>query len=258
MNSVFSIDKPALARRFGRAADQYDRHASLQQAVGRQLLSLIPVQSVATALDLGCGTGFFLPNLQQLSQHLLALDLSEAMLRRAQQRARASCLCGDAESLPLQAGSVDLIFSSLAVQWVSCPERLLTELYRVLRPGGHLVFTTLLAGSLTELVEAWARLDGAVHVNAYPASQVWQRAAELAGFRSLHWQQRQHVMEFDNLTALLQSLKGIGANQVNGTRRAGLGGRDTLMHLELSYERMRNAQGLLPLTYEVCYGVLRR
>ena len=52
MNSVFSIDKPALARRFGRAADQYDRHASLQQAVGRQLLSLIPVQSVATALDL--------------------------------------------------------------------------------------------------------------------------------------------------------------------------------------------------------------
>lgn len=180
------------------------------------------------------------------------------MLQQARQRASVSCLCGDAEALPLQSASVDLIFSSLAMQWASSPARLLRELYRVLRPGGHLVFTTLLSGSLRELAAAWAQVDEAVHVNAYPESQVWQAAARQAGFVPEHWQPRRHVMEFADLPALLQSLKGIGANQVNGAHRVGLGGRERLMHLDLSYERMRNGRGLLPLTYEVCYGVLRR
>lgn len=252
------VDKRALARRFGRAADQYDRYAGLQQTVGSNLLALIPVQSVGTALDLGCGTGFFLPNLQQLSQHLLAVDLSDAMLHQARQRARVQCICADAEALPLQAASVDLVFSSLALQWASSPGKVLAQLYRVLRPGGHLVFTTLLAGSLTELAAAWAQVDEAVHVNVYPDELVWQTAAQQVGFAPLHWQTRRHLMTFASLPALLQSLKGIGASQVNGTRSAGLGGRNRLMRLERSYERMRNACGLLPLTYEVCYGVLRR
>ena len=105
---------------------------------------------------------------------------------------------------------------------------------------------------------AWAAVDGAVHVNVYPDAHVWQTAAQQVGFAQLHWQSQRHRMEFASLPALLQSLKGIGASQVNGARSAGLGGRDRLRRLERSYERMRTALGLLPLTYEVCYGVLRR
>ena len=44
-------------------------------------------------------------------------------------------LVGDAEALPLAAGSVDLVYSSLALQWCHRPELLFAELARVLRPS---------------------------------------------------------------------------------------------------------------------------
>lgn len=62
----------------------------------------------------------------------------------------------------------------------------------------------------------------------------------------------------DLLRELLTSLKGIGANQVTGHRATGLGGRNRLFELEQAYESQRDYTELLPLSYEVCYGVLTR
>ena len=77
------VDKQAVAQRFSKAAQSYDQYALLQKEVGRNLLSLIPDEKYGNGLDLGCGSGFFLPDLQQLCNYLLALDISPGMLKQA-------------------------------------------------------------------------------------------------------------------------------------------------------------------------------
>ena len=110
---------------FSRAAASYDSYAKLQQQVGEQLLATVPSgtrQQVRQAVDMGCGTGYFIPRLVESFQpeHLTGVDLAPGMLSYAREHHAGdniSWVCGDAEALPLAADSVDLIFSSLAIQW---------------------------------------------------------------------------------------------------------------------------------------------
>ena len=62
---------------------------------------------------------------------------------------------------------VDLIFSSLAVQWCADFAAVLSEAYRVLQPGGVLAFASLCVGTLYELRDSWRQVDGLVHVNRF-------------------------------------------------------------------------------------------
>jgi malonyl-CoA O-methyltransferase len=251
------VDKQALARRFGAAAHHYDRHAAFQREVGHALLDWLPVHS-ERLLDLGCGTGYFLPALDTRCSELLGLDLAPGMLAQARLRTHgAALLCGDAEALPLGNGSVDTIFSSLALQWCEHPEQAFAELYRVLRVGGVLVCSTLLAGSLCELKQAWQSVDEGAHVNRFLEQARWEQAICSAGLTIAHLEVRPWRLEYGEVSELLRDLKGIGASQVNDGRTAGLGGRARLQALGLAYERMR-CDGKLPATYQVGLAVLRR
>jgi ubiquinone/menaquinone biosynthesis C-methylase UbiE len=92
-------------------------------------------------LELGVGSGALLPR-YPASAHVIALDRSGHMLRRAQPLARArgdtELLLADAAALPLADGSVDAAVSSLVLCSVPRPAETLAELARVLRPGGAL------------------------------------------------------------------------------------------------------------------------
>ena len=72
--------------------------------------------SPAVVLDLGCGTGYFQPELRSRypGASCIGLDLAPGMVEYARAHAAggAHWLVGDAESLPLAADSVDLVFSS--------------------------------------------------------------------------------------------------------------------------------------------------
>lgn len=66
------------------------------------------------------------------------------MLVQARQKDAADhYLAGDIESLPLATATFDLAWSNLAVQWCGNLSTALRELYRVVRPGGVVAFTTL-------------------------------------------------------------------------------------------------------------------
>ena len=101
-----SVDKAQLARRFGAAARHYDAHARFQQEVGQSLLARMDEGGVkevrsGAGLDLGCGTGFFLPALAPRCETLTGLDLAPGMLAQAALRGSgARLVCGDAEALP--------------------------------------------------------------------------------------------------------------------------------------------------------------
>lgn len=98
-------------------------------------------------LDLGCGPGV---NFRALSdavggaESVVGLDVSEGMTRRARERAgtldtATSVVRGDAATLPFPDDSFERAFSTLAVSAVPDAEAALTEVARVLRPGGRFV-----------------------------------------------------------------------------------------------------------------------
>lgn len=254
------VDKIALAERFGRAAAVYDHYAQLQQHVGQSLLALVPTARYQHVLDLGCGTGFFLPGLQPLAEQLWALDLSPGMLAVAGQRGVANgLLCADAEQLPFRPETLDLVFSSLALQWCRDLPATLAGLAQTLRPGGVLAFAILTDGSLPELRSAWRAVDNAPHVNRFVEANWLFSEAEKCGFALLSREIQRHCLHYATLRELLMSLKGVGASQVNDAGSRGLAGRQRWSRFTVAYEQLRDpVRGTLPLSYDVCYGVLKR
>jgi len=260
----FHLDKMKVAKSFSRAANTYDTMAQLQRDVGDQLFDqyLVPsaiVSDAQTIVDLGCGTGWFTERLQEQfsDRDIVGLDLAEGMLRYAREHkaSRAHWLCGDAESLPLGSNSVDLMFSSLAIQWCENTAALFSEIKRVLRPGGKFYFSTLGPKTLYELRSAWRGVDGDVHVNRFYPEETIRTSVASANLDLLDWACEERVLYYSELKHLTNELKGIGAHNVNQGKPTGLTGRQRLLGVRKGYEQFRTEDGL-PASYEVFYGVV--
>lgn len=258
------VAKDAVAASFSRAAKGYDSCAHLQREVGEQLLTYLDQQPLtpATILDLGCGTGYFRTPLQRRfpAARYLGLDIAQGMVVLARDRGEGTgeWLQGDAESLPLAAASVDLIFSSLAVQWCYRPEHLFSELARVLAPGGRCVFTTLAPDTLHELREAWAAVDEYQHVNAFIDVPELEMAVSTSPGVTMRLERRTYELTYKRVRDLLHELKALGAHNMNPHRPAGLASRRALQGMLRAYEHWRKPDGLLPATYDVVFAVLEK
>ncbi|MFY1054773.1 malonyl-ACP O-methyltransferase BioC [Ectopseudomonas khazarica] len=254
-------DKRQVAASFSRAAASYDAVAELQRHVGTQLVARLPVSLQPHRwLDLGSGTGYFTRALgERYGQGTgLAVDIAEGMLRHARpQGGAAHFIAGDAEALPLQTASVDLLFSSLALQWCADFPRVLSEAQRVLRPGGVLAFSSLCVGTLQELRDSWQAVDGFVHVNRFRRFEDYQQCCAASGMQVLSLQRQAQTLHFPDLRSLTTSLKDLGAHNLNPGRPGGLTGRARIRALVEAYERWRQPAGL-PATYQVVYGVLQK
>ncbi|KDE39492.1 Biotin synthesis protein BioC [Nitrincola lacisaponensis] len=259
MNSMTLAEyqlKQQVAASFSRAAPDYDRVAELQRQVADTLLRHLPAHDYTRVLDLGTGTGYGLTALRQAYPRadLIALDIAEGMLRHTalcQAHLSVHPLCADAESLPLADQSLDLICSSLAVQWCQDYPALFSECARVLRPGGELHLATLGPESLWQLRQAWRAVDAERHVNEFVADAVLLQASQ--SLRLLQQQTQCYTLEYDNLMAVLQALKTLGASVVIGREATGLGGRRRLQALAQAYATLQSAAGRLPLSYQVYY-----
>ena len=259
--------KRAVRRAFDRAAASYDAAAAVQREICARLARFAaghpPDGAVARVLDAGCGTGYGLPLLarQFPAAHRVAVDFAPAMLTRLVQGAAAgpgtSPLCADLEALPFSDAAIDLAWSSLALQWCD-PALALTELARVLRPGGRAWLATLGPRTLWELRDAFIAIDSAEHVIAFHAVERWLAAAAQAG---LTLQACDNAVSFalgPDLRGLLRDIKAIGAHSVGAARRRRPLGRAAWRALETGYERHRRDDGLLPATYDVVYLVLAK
>lgn len=106
-------------------------------------------------VDLGCGTGNLSEGIanQYPDAELIAVDLSASILKEASERLKnysnIKYLNEDFNTLEFEAGSVDLIVSSIALHHLTDPqkEKLLKKIYTWLSPNGILIFGDQFAGS---------------------------------------------------------------------------------------------------------------
>ena len=116
--------------------------AKLEKALGEW-----PSRPFLEALEVGSGTGYFSLNLLQLGgvERLIATDISPGMLAELSASARRLGLevetaNADAERLPFDSDSFDLVFGHAVLHHLPDLPRALAEVHRVLRPGGVLAF----------------------------------------------------------------------------------------------------------------------
>jgi predicted ATP-grasp superfamily ATP-dependent carboligase/ubiquinone/menaquinone biosynthesis C-methylase UbiE len=101
----------------------------------------------ARILDLGCGAGFTAVALAKQGYRVDALDGEQTMLDMTSRRAQAAgvsltAALGDAQELKFDQGTFDLVVALGLVPWLHSPHQALSEIRRVLKPGGFLVVSS--------------------------------------------------------------------------------------------------------------------
>lgn len=126
---------------------------SLEAAIELSL-AMVEVPRTGAVLDIGCGTGNFTrplaARLDPTRALVVGLDLSMPMLQRAEQTRRSRGLAhvrhvrGDAQRLPVDDAVLDAVHCAASLQLMPDPWAALSEMARVLRPGGRLVLGTFI------------------------------------------------------------------------------------------------------------------
>jgi demethylmenaquinone methyltransferase / 2-methoxy-6-polyprenyl-1,4-benzoquinol methylase len=120
----------------------------------------------ALVLDLACGTGDFARLVLRFCSgaRVVALDLTDEMLRRARQRGVKAVVCGDALALPFADNAFDGIFVGYGLRNFPNLSAALREICRVTRPGGITVSLDFFLPAnrlVRKLYLAWLYAQGA-------------------------------------------------------------------------------------------------
>jgi len=264
--------KTRITGNFSQAADRYDQSAQLQRTIGEQLCAQLDerqafddIDAASVWLDLGCGTGHFAEKFQQTyNAQGLAMDIAFGMLTRTRQRmSNASTvlvLNADAEFIPLKPDSVNLIFSNFVVQWCLELRRAIAECWRILKPGAWCALSLPGEGTLKELQASWSLLDNFDHVNHFYSEEALTQLMRetLPAEATVEITRQAYVNRYKSLIDLLKDLKNIGANTATGKTSPGLMGKTQLTSLQKNYEHYRQADGLLPASYEVLNVLIKK
>lgn len=251
---------------FGAAATGYDGVAALQREVGESLLAGICHLGPPPGrmLDLGAGTGHFSGLLVAAfpAAQCLALDIAEGMLRFLRSHRPGAdgmgLVVGDAEALPLADESVDLIFSNMAFQWCERLDLAFSECFRVLRPGGRLVFSTFGEATLGELRTAWRAVDGYSHVNAFATRRSVEQGLRAQGFAKIRLDAMTLRRGYPSVLALMKELKALGARNLTRNRPRHLLGRHTLERVSEAYGRLPGMASGVTASFEVLTALVEK
>src|SRR5687767_3430921 len=122
----------------------YGHFATYLEAGALEFLSRIPIEPGLRVLDVACGAGQTAIPMSRAGAKVTGVDIATNLIEQARARARAENLDtrfeeGDAEMLPYEDGSFDLVISLIGVMFAPRPDLVAAELKRVCRPGGKII-----------------------------------------------------------------------------------------------------------------------
>ena len=182
--------KDSVQRQFGAVAENY-AGASLVHKQGPDLEALVERtqgSGARRALDVGCGGGHTAHALALHVDQVVAVDLTQEMLEQTRLGADSLGLTnletrrGDAEALPFEDSSFDLVACRLCAHHFGDPQAALREVRRVLTPGGRLFLIDIVAPetpTADSFLQAFEVVRDPSHVRDHTTSQ-WTRMLEQA------------------------------------------------------------------------------
>jgi len=142
--------KEVIKERWNRTVQRYDNlpghgfFSEEEKEAWKNLLSRVIGNEKLNVLDVGCGTGVISLPLSEMGHTVTGIDISENMLRNAKEKANSHNLIinfriGDAENLPFEDESLDMVINRNLVWTLPDPERAIFEWGRVLKPEGKVI-----------------------------------------------------------------------------------------------------------------------
>ena len=128
-----------LTDRFDQLMDDYDLGRRTEVLVDDFLGGDLQGKLV---LDAGCGVGGLTRTLVVKGARVVALDIGSRLAAETRRRCRCSAVVASLDALAFAPDTFDIVFSTEAIEHTRDPERSVLELYRVVKPGGHLALTT--------------------------------------------------------------------------------------------------------------------
>jgi demethylmenaquinone methyltransferase/2-methoxy-6-polyprenyl-1,4-benzoquinol methylase len=205
---------------FGTIADRYDLvtvllSLGLDRRWKRRLAAMAGTARPRRSLDLACGTGDISFLLARTGALVIGLDLTVRMIELARDRAsngeagsgHVAFVAGDMGSLPFDAGGFDLVTTGYGLRNVPDLARAITEIRRVLRPGGRVLsldFNRPARAPVRLIYHAYLTVVGSLlgwvlhrdpdtyryipeSIRIYPGAEGVVRLFEAAGFVDAQW-----------------------------------------------------------------------
>ena len=180
------LDKETITKAYARWAPVYDLVFGPVFEQGRRAAIGAAERIGGRILEVGVGTGISLPDYARTNR-LCGVDISEPMLRKAQQRVVELGLANveglwvmDAEHLSFPDASFDVVVAQYVITTVPNPEATLDEFARVLKPGGEIVLVSRVGAEagLRRALERW--FAPAARKLGWRTEFSWERYAEWA------------------------------------------------------------------------------
>lgn len=158
-----NLDNQTIAKAYDRWAPVYDLVFGAVFERGRRAAITAAERVGGRILEVGVGTGISLPDYAP-DNRLVGIDLSEPMLRKAQERVEELGLKNveqlavmDAENLSFPADSFDVVVAQYVISTVPNPDRVLDEIARVVKPGGEIIILSRIGAEagLRRALEQW-------------------------------------------------------------------------------------------------------
>jgi ubiquinone/menaquinone biosynthesis C-methylase UbiE len=176
---------------FTRQAETFSASAAItDSALTQRFIAALAEAARGSVLDVACGPGILSAAIAATARDVVAFDLTPEMLKKAAQRCSEAGLAnvtfreGNATELPFADAAFDAVVTRLSVHHFDRPGRVMSEIFRVLRPGGHFVIADVIASELpaeAELQNAIEILRDPSHVRMLPGSELSSLVTE-AGF----------------------------------------------------------------------------
>ena len=256
-NTRMGISEKAVAERFSKAASRYDKLAAIQYSIAEQGLRNLPAQLNGVGLDIGCGTGIHTQSLDARGLQAIGVDIAKGMLTLASTNfPHITFKEGSAQALPIDSNSINVAYSSMALQWANSPNCVAKEINRVLKNGAIAELAIMVSGSFDELIKARqiAMLPSAV--TPLTTGTTWYGAFRDANLAVKRVITRDYVDSHSDIMSLLRSVKGVGAGET-GKQQKVLSRKD-IKKLSMAYHAIYSEAGRLPLTYRVCHFRLEK
>ena len=182
----------------------YDRFSRYMEAGTRGFYERLEVASGCRLLDVGCGSGQLSLIAAREGVDATGVDIAPNLVERASVRARAEGLKarfleGDAEDLPFEDGTFDVVASMVGAMFAPQPDRVAGELLRVCAPGGTIAMANWTPeGFIGRMLKT---VSGFIAPNGAPSPLLWGDEARVRerlghGAAELHLARRHFLFDY--------------------------------------------------------------
>lgn len=178
------------------ATTYHQRYAvSNLNGIAGAIAELIGHMQAEYVLEVGCGTGRWLWDVQNIVDHLYGIDPFVAMLQEARQHGiRCALVGGNASHLPFAATTFDIVFCVNAIHHFRSVSRFIAEARRVLRAGGRLAIVGIDPQACRDNWYVYRYFEGVYEydLQRFPTWTTVEAEMKVEGFESIQWQVIEH------------------------------------------------------------------